>query len=136
VPVESLDLAAVEFDEDVFVTPSSYVASGATVDLLGNVAAGIPDLQEDKITVKAAGDVTVKTAVWAQIQQVTPAPGEDPVSRVVQGEIPENEDHVELVLRRLPALQPASIPTGDYEVAVFVAGQRAFFGRLTVPPPP
>jgi hypothetical protein len=134
VPSDSLDIATVDLEEEALVAPSSFIASGTKLDALGGIVPGQPALAYDKITITTANNVAQSTKVWAQIQQTSPPLGEEPISRVVEGEIISATKSVELVLKRLPDKQPASIPDGSYDALILIAGQQPFFSRLTVPP--
>jgi hypothetical protein len=131
VPPEMLDVATVELAADAFVTPSAFVVSGTKLDAIGSVSPSSPDLTFDYITIKTASNVPENTKVWAQIQQAAPPAGEEPLRRVVAGEIPSTTAAVKLALTSLPGQPPASIPVGDYDAVILVAGQQPLFTRLT-----
>jgi len=132
IPAESLDVAIVDFDVDAFFTPLSFVTSGNKVDQLGSVTLPAPVLTASDITIKVTNPVAEKTKVWAVVQQVAPAAGEEPSRRIVQGEIDVNLPEVKLELKRMPDGLPASILSGNYDVLTLVAGQQRRCERKTI----
>lgn len=63
---------------------------------------------------------------------MTPAAGQEPSRRVVEGEIPIGASDVALDLRSMPDRPPASIPSGAYDILVLVAGQLRRCERISI----
>lgn len=132
-PPEALDVASVDFNEDTFLMPLNFVTSGSKVDQLGSVTLPVPTLTASQITITVSLAVPDKTKVLAVVQQVTPAPGQEPLRRVVEGEIASGASNIALDLKSMPDKPPASIVPGKYDVLVLVAGRLRHFVRKDVP---
>jgi hypothetical protein len=141
VPPVSLDFATVDFEEDAIFSPLSFVVGGPTLNVLGNQVPGDPVLTKTDITIVTANAVSPAVApavaedtkVWAEIHQIDPMPGDEPMIRVVEGKIEKANSSVKLVLRPLPGDQPVPVAAGDYFAVVLMAGYKPLFKKISAP---
>ena len=134
VPPDSLDVAVVNFDADVFTSPLSFAAGGGVVAQLGtDIPQTIPsaDFKTGQITVTLSSPAAEDLSVWLQLEEVNPLPGNEPERRVTQGLMSKTESTVDLNLTIRPGGPPASIPKKDFYVLVLVAGHQPLFAKMT-----
>lgn len=125
---DSLDVAVVQLDPDVFGSPLSFAAGGGVVGKLGTTAEPTVNLTTTKITVTVPVAPADKLGVWVELEEVAPLPGNDPERRVMEGFIENPNNSVALDLKIRPDGPPASVPSGtNFYILALVAGHQAFF---------
>jgi hypothetical protein len=122
-PSDSLDVAVVDYDQDVFDDPRSFVAGGGKVESFGAPARSTITLSRDKLIIEVTGGVPSDLKVWAQVEKVITSTDSDPVTRVMTGIIEKTKTKAELILTISPGGTAASIPTGKYYILVLVEGR-------------
>lgn len=135
IPPDSLDVAVVQLDPDVFGSPLSFVAGGGVVAKLGSSIAVVDLFKTDKVTIEASSPPSDNLGVWVQLEEVSPTPGNAPERRVMEGVIDKGTNgtnkSVTLDLTIRPGGPPASIPnnTKEYYILVLVAGHQPLFSQ-------
>lgn len=161
VPPESLEVAVVDFDPDVFSDPRSFVAGGGTVSKQGPtstaqlasptispppaspspstalVPPGSPPLvnfSNARVTVQVDANVTDDKGVIAILEEAQPLPGDAPERRTAQGVIKSGDYFVSLDLKTGPDGSLASISNKQFFILALIAGYQPLFGtRLPAP---
>lgn len=144
VPVEMLDTVVVDLDPDVFGSNlmGFAVDTGGQVvaKLGGNIITTPPDLNTTKIKVTSPSIPAEPVAVWVQLEELTPQPGNEPERRVMEGIIDKNgnnkttgtNDFVNMPLTIRPNGTTATISsTMKFNVLVLVAGYQPMFTQLS-----
>ncbi|HYP27456.1 MAG TPA: hypothetical protein VE262_12125 [Blastocatellia bacterium] len=156
VPPEPLNVAVVDYDPDVFISPLDFVAGGGRVSKLGPNVADLalstdpippppppqaptesPPLvhfSTQRVTVQLDGDATDDKGVCVVLQEAQPLPGNEPERRVAHGSIKSGTHFVSLDLKATPDGPVVSIDSKDFFIMALIAGYRPLFGmRLPAP---
>ncbi|HEX8184278.1 MAG TPA: hypothetical protein VF747_05995, partial [Blastocatellia bacterium] len=130
---EMLDLAVVDFNTKVFVSPLDFAAGGGKAEPLGSLTPTTVALAQDKLKISVGTPIVGDLKVWAQVVEVTTGGDSKPVTRVMEGKIeksppptppPPPPGTVELLLTITPGGTVASIPANArYYVMALVEGQ-------------
>ncbi|HMG72002.1 MAG TPA: hypothetical protein VK582_00760 [Pyrinomonadaceae bacterium] len=133
---DSLDVSVIDFNPDVFRSPSGFAVSGGTAELLGPVTPEVPVLAEDKLTVSlgpASAPVNAPDdlKVWAMIEKILTPTDTEPLRRIMEGKIKKTETHTDLSPTIKPGGAGATIPlTSKYYALTLVEGRQPVFAVL------
>lgn len=125
--VGAIDAAVVDFNESVFVSPTSFAVSGQTTSLLSKVTITLT-LNLNLLTVDLPSPTPNDLKVWAQLAKVVTATEPDVDTRVIERKIEKNQRSVGLSLTVEPNGPAIPIQAGkSYYVMVLVEGMRPVF---------
>lgn len=154
VPPESLDVALVDYDPEIFISPLGFVAGGGRVVKLGTGAANVATLapsgtvpppppalppaalttpvftfSTSRVTVQTVIDATDDTGVCVVLQEAPPLQGDKPARRIAQGVIKSGTHFASLDLKATIDGPVASIEVKDFFIMALLAGHQPLFGK-------
>jgi hypothetical protein len=128
VPAASLDVAVVDFEDDVFTLPLGFAVSGSSVTPISSNVTVTASLTATKLTITVSLSSPNELKVWAQVAKVLTLTDTEPDGRIIKGKIDANQTFVDLSLTIVPDGPAASIATGkDYYVLALVEGLPPLF---------
>jgi hypothetical protein len=151
-PSDSLDVAVVDYDPDVFNNPRGFVVGGGQVAKLG---ADLPKLDTasppasspltfppttlikfstSRLTVELDVNTTDNKGVCIVFQEAQPLPGDEPERRIAQGSIASGTHFISLDLKTSLDGSLASIPDKDFSILALIAGYQPLFGKQSPAP--